>query len=230
MKILLFNLGPLRLGALNCVPKLEDFSDELESLLPQQELELANCYKNRLRKNEFLLGRYILHSLQADLPAILRAEKGNPSWPQGFVGSISHKDGHVVACLESNQDLFSVGIDLEETTRMPLEIAKQICLPEELRLLSEESTVDAKKELLSLIFSAKEALFKCCFPPSQIWFGFDEAVLSKFSRDEETFSIILLRDLPPFFVKGQIFNGLTRKINYGERQFLLASLWIYNHA
>lgn len=220
-------LGPLRVSFLDANSELLTYSNEdWSKLLPEAELKIAQQYKNLVRKTEFLTGRLMLRLLWPGIPPILKTERGVPSWPHDLIGSISHKDGHVVASLESTGRFFSLGIDLEEPTKMPLHVASVICRPEELQLLENEVALEEKKKILSLIFSAKEALFKCCYQRCGIWFNFHDAILSKIDHEQGKLTLNLIKNLSPTFYSGQRFEGQFKFLKHRERQFLLSGVWV----
>ncbi len=226
--ILTMTLGPLQVGFLECDSIVLAYTDEdWSKLLPESELKITHQYKNLLRKAEFLTGRLVIHHLRPGISAILKTDRGVPAWPKDFVGSISHKDGHVVASMESTHRFFSLGIDIEEPVKMPLHIANVICRPEELRLLESEAVLIDKKKMLSLIFSAKEALFKCCYQRCGVWFNFHDAILSQVDQEQGKFTLNLLKDLSPTFFMGQKFDGQFKFVIQGKRQFLLSGVWVF---
>src|SRR4051812_41020395 len=70
------------------------------------------------RRAEFLAGRYAaamaLEALGCPSPwEVGRREDRAPSWPAGFVGSITHGGGLVAAALARSDDCAGIGIDVE---------------------------------------------------------------------------------------------------------------------
>ena len=165
------------------------------------------------RKIDFITGRLCASQALAMLdprrkwPIVSFGTDRLPGWPEGVVGSITHTEGFSSACVALSTDYQSLGIDAEKV--MPVEQAEKI-----------EATIsfDQERELtqtkgfelakgLSLIFSAKESLFKCLYPLVKINFGFLDARLLTLDTDQKSFSIELMKDLGDQYEKGQILQG-----------------------
>lgn len=213
-------LGQVLVAALDAAD--ERYSEEFFELkLSAAEWELSTKYKHPLRRREFLGGRALLHALEPDLPPVLSSKSGIPIWNGPFTGSVSHKNGWVLACVSSTQKIRSVGIDLEESEKFPIDVARVICVPEELDAFEKEAS---PRDFLSLLFSCKESLYKCCHPICETWFGFQDAKLLSYDTGSAKFRIQLLKDLPRGFVAGQIFEGFFQWEIWNGRRFVITSL------
>ena len=221
MKLSTFALGSFRIAAPER-PFNQISQEYLESKLSRAEIANADQFKHPIRRHEFLIGRLLLHALEPKLGPVLRDASGMPNWPKDFLGSISHKGGCVAAALVSAQAYRGIGIDLEIPSEMPLNVIEHVCRGDEILLLKEPKM----QETLTLIFSAKESLFKCCYPTTQIWFGFHEAQFLANNEETRTFSIKLLKNLPPFFHSGQVFHGAYRHYEWGKHRFLLTGIGV----
>lgn len=117
------------------------------------------------RRAEFFSGRHCarlaLRQINcADAP-ILRGEKGNPLWPKGVLGSITHDSGQVVAAVMAADYHRGFGIDLIlDLERVESSLGYLIARPEELSLLGHFADVPA----LALAFSLKESVVKAISP------------------------------------------------------------------
>jgi enterobactin synthetase component D len=139
----------------------------------------------------------------------------SPAWPAGFVGSITHKAGFVSACAASADELAGVGIDSEAVIEgaVRAEIAAAVVRPGELaRLEMTGQLVEA--ELFTLLFSAKESVYKCLYPLVRESFGFHDVELSRVDAEQGTFGARLLRHfsvLPDQELEGrfQLHGGLV---------------------
>lgn len=148
------------------------------------------------RKDEFLLGRLCAskaHELCTgrELLSLPANKDRSPDWPTNVVGSISHNQSLVGAAVAHSSDLLGVGIDFEVMGRTKLELAKQIRSPGDINKhpkLSDE-------ELLTLIFSCKETLYKALYPSVKKFFGFEDAALRELDLENGTFKIDLLTEL-----------------------------------
>ena len=87
------------------------------ALFPEEEALLASAIEKRRR--EFATGRMCAHSALQQLGypagAILRGSRGEPLWPEGVVGSITHCDGYRAAAVARSQEIVTLGIDAEPT-------------------------------------------------------------------------------------------------------------------
>jgi enterobactin synthetase component D len=131
------------------------------------------------RKAEFLAGRHCAHQAIRQLapcdspPDIPITAAGLPSWPDGIVGSITHAGGFVSAAVALRKHAISIGIDCERlmTKKVALEIATLVATPAELAAAMAQTGLD-ENDALTLLFSAKEAVFKCLYPLSGLFFTF----------------------------------------------------------
>lgn len=119
------------------------------------------------RRVEFLAGRYCAHraldrllGTSIDTPVGV-GPRGAPVWPPGVVGSITHAHGFAAAAVALADDVAAIGIDSEGILSGPLarEIAPQIATATELEELEHDGHEPAT--LLTVVFSAKESVFKC---------------------------------------------------------------------
>lgn len=87
-----------------------------------------------------------------------------PVWPHGFVGSITHGGGLVGVAAAHCCEVLSVGIDIEPimSSEHADEVARVCATEDELQLFVGDGW--SFREAVTLLFSLKEALFKCLFP------------------------------------------------------------------
>ena len=96
-----------------------------------------------------------------------------PLWPEGLVGSITHTAGFCAAVAARRGVLRSVGIDTEIAGSVKTELWRGICTPAEIDWL--RSLPQSEQPLAAtLIFSAKEAFYKCQFGLTQQRLGFQD--------------------------------------------------------
>lgn len=219
MKAQIFTLGPLSVAYLDEASRL----GETEFVtIPEAELKLAGEISHPERRGEFLKGRWLLHTLNPKLGPILKNEHGMPLWPDGIKGSIAHKHGHVVVVTSLEKTFPDLGIDIELPRKVSPSIQSHVCHDKDLSFFT-CSQVPAN-EMLSLIFSAKESLFKYCYPRAQTWFGFQDARLVTCDWSEKSFSLQLLKALPAF-PSGSMFRGSFEWIESSRERFLVTGLW-----
>ncbi|MCK6873060.1 enterobactin synthase subunit EntD [Enterobacter roggenkampii] len=132
--------------------------------------ELANA--GRKRKAEHLAGRIAAAHALPDhtVPGI--GPSGEPLWPEGVSGSITHSGTQAMAVAVRYPDAL-VGIDCEAILpdREAREIQDGIINAQEAMCLTRSGSPFALA--LTLAFSAKESLFKALFPTARRYMGFD---------------------------------------------------------
>lgn len=180
--------------------KEEDLSSELKILKSKLQLAENVSSFHPKRQNEYLLGRICAAKAYAactglELLQLETAKSRAPIWPDDVVGSIAHDKNFVGAAVAKKSELIGIGIDFEELGRTKLELSSHIRSSED--LLSHPDLTD--EELLTLIFSAKESLFKALYPSVQNFFGFEAAALRSIDRANGLFQIDLLSELNPDF-------------------------------
>jgi enterobactin synthetase component D len=155
------------------------------------------------RQVEFLAGRSCARQAIAVLTGcsqvvIPQQSDRSPGWPAGIVGTITHTAGYAAALVAPATLYAGLGIDCEQVVlpdQLPLQ--RHICTPNELGDLQAGYSLWSPAELLTLVFSAKESLYKCLYPQVQTYFGFEAARVIALDLQERTFIIQLEKDLCP---------------------------------
>lgn len=155
------------------------------------------------RRDEFLTARACarraLEQLGLPAQAVPVGPRGEPRWPEGVVGSITHCRGFRAAALAWATSLLALGIDAEPNEPLPPGLLADIALEEErpwLRRLAREAPGVSWDRLL---FSAKESIYKAWYPLTGHWLGFEDAVV-EVDPEAGTFSGLLL-------VPGPVLDG-----------------------
>lgn len=148
--------------------------------------ELSNA--GRKRKAEHLAGRIAAaHALpEHTVPGI--GPSGEPLWPEGVSGSITHSGTQAMAVAVRYPDAL-VGIDCEAILpdREAREIQDGIINAQEAMCLTRSGYPFALA--LTLAFSAKESLFKAFFPQVKTFMGFEWARVTELT--EKTITLAL---------------------------------------
>lgn len=139
------------------------------------------CKALPLRRAEFLAGRAMadaalqaLGQLTTEIPI---GPDRAPVWPKGSVGSITHARGHC-ACFAKGDPGWQAGVDIEEiASGHALESILSMTANQRERALIARQTALPPDRLATLLFSAKETLFKGLYPVVRRFFGFDCAEL-----------------------------------------------------
>ena len=183
---------PHRVGV--AVRLTSSLESAIASLHPLEEQALGPRAVDRRRK-VFAVGRAAARDALADFGvlavAIPRAPGGEPLWPDGYVGSISHSHQVAIALVGRRCDYVGLGVDVEELARGPSpRAARLVCRPAEMDWVDVESGT----ERLARLFSAKEAVFKALYPIERVWLGFADAELS-WNADREQFEARVLKSV-----------------------------------
>lgn len=176
----------------------ESFTDPPEAaLLPEEEQLVARAVDKRRREvtTTRSCARRALAELDLPPAPIPRGERGEPVWPDGVVGSMTHCDGYRAAAVGRTQDVHTVGIDAEPHHALPDGVLEVVALPAEIDHLKQLSTVDSSVHWDRILFSCKESVYKAWFPLAHDWLGFEDAELS-FDPQRRSFHARLRKEGP----------------------------------
>ncbi|WP_394846899.1 4'-phosphopantetheinyl transferase superfamily protein [Pendulispora brunnea] len=139
--------------------------------------------------------------------AIAVGSDREPVWPEGIVGAITHTNELASAAVARASDTRGIGLDVEVV--MSEENAAswmaKIAAPHEVAELARAMNW-SPATALTVIFSAKETLYKCLYPQVRRYFGFRAAAIE--SADASGYlSVRLLETLTPELVSGCSFEG-----------------------
>jgi len=142
--------------------------------LPEEEPLIARSVVKR--RNEFVTVRHCarvaMQQLGVPPSPILKGDRGEPRWPVGVVGSLTHCEGYRAAVVGRSAAVRSVGIDAEPHGVLPKGVLDAISLPVE---RTEISALPGELHWDRILFCAKEATYKVWFPLTQRWLGFEDA-------------------------------------------------------
>ena len=176
----------------------DTFTDPPEAaLLPAEEPLVARAVDKRRREvtTTRTCARWALAELGIEPTAIPRGERGEPAWPDGIVGSMTHCTGYRAAVVARAQDAATIGIDAEPHDALPHGVLDAVALPEETEHLKHLSTVDSSVHWDRILFSSKESVYKAWFPLAREWLGFEDAQLT-FDPHQRTFRAQLRKTGP----------------------------------
>lgn len=146
------------------------------------------------RRVEFLAGRYCARAaLRVVAPELAElvvstGESREPLWPAGIAGAISHTGGYAAVAVARAAEARGVGLDIERWVKptAPETIGSHIARDGELDALVAQTAWTAP-EALTLVFSAKESVYKCLYPEVQRFFGFHDATIERVDVARGTF-------------------------------------------
>ncbi|MFI5527827.1 4'-phosphopantetheinyl transferase [Kitasatospora sp. NPDC051853] len=146
-------------------------------LLPEEAALTGRMAPGRLR--EFTAVRACARRALAGLgepPApILPGPRGEPRWPAGLVGSMTHCAGYRAAVVARRTDLPTLGIDAEPRAPLGPGLLDAVSLPAERTRLATLHRRAPELPWDRLLFSVKESVFKAWYPLTHRPLGFEEA-------------------------------------------------------
>jgi 4'-phosphopantetheinyl transferase EntD len=145
-------------------------------LLPEEEALVLRVTAKRRR--EFAAGRRCAHraleELGIPLAPVLRDPGGAPRWPAEVAGSITHAGGYCAAAVGRRSDVGALGIDAELRRPLGAGAVEIVCTPDERsRLASAGGDVPWE----TVVFSAKESVYKALAPATGRPIGFHDVAL-----------------------------------------------------
>lgn len=177
------------------VATAETRHDLLDAELLGAEREIVGRAVEK-RRREFVTGRGLardaLGQLGVTAGAIGSGSQGEPLWPAGVVGSITHCAGFRACAVARSTHALGIGIDAEPDLPLPAGVVGDVVHGRERDLLGCDLGADPGR----LLFSAKEAVYKAWFPLTGRWLGFDDAEVSV-DAGAGTFHAVLRVDATP---------------------------------
>lgn len=197
-------------GFIDALAAAEMYSDPKElAPLPEEESLIARSVAKR--RSEFVTVRYCARQALVDLGMepvpILKGEKGEPRWPDGVVGSLTHCEGFRGAAVGRSEEVRSLGIDAEPHGVLPDGVLDAISLAAERDQLQ---VLPAGVHWDRMLFCAKEATYKAWFPLTRRWLGFEDAHITfdvDASGQSGTFTSAILID--PAALSGPPLTALS---------------------
>jgi 4'-phosphopantetheinyl transferase EntD len=159
----------------------EAFADPpTAELFPAEQPRVARAVAKR--RLEYSTGRWCARTALAGLGVatvpIPPGERGEPQWPDGVVGSITHCDGYRAAAVARDSDLHSIGIDAEPHNRLPDGVLDLVTGPAERDRLESLARTTPGQHWDRLLFCAKESVYKAWYPLTRRWLHFTDADLT----------------------------------------------------
>lgn len=190
-----------------------------ESALPHEQfpdLLLPTSLETAVnkRKNEFLAGRWCSRAALrrcapelAHCPIDIGPHRA-PLWPVGIVGAITHTDGFASVAVARTTEARGIGIDAEVVINnvVAMRIAHYIATEDELSAAMSAGGIGPGLAL-TIVFSAKETLFKALYPHVGRYFDFSAARLERIDPGDGCFQVRLLSDLTSEWTAGSVFDG-----------------------
>ena len=165
----------------------------VDQLTPVEKAQIGDVCEKRYA--EFAAGRSQARQLIAALTGVAETlpvgEYRQPLWPQSVIGSISHSDDYCAVAVSRRSVVTGLGVDVEPYEDLDADVADIVLTDSELattrtrdamastmgNTLVDEALID--KTLVGgkahkLIFSIKEAIYKCCYPQVRAFIDFKQ--------------------------------------------------------
>lgn len=145
----------------------------MDSLYTSELAAVARAVDSRRR--EFSTARWLARQAlqrlgQAPSP-IPSGPSREPLWPVGIVGSVTHCSAICAVILGATRDYTGIGLDLEVTDAKLEDLVDIIVSPA-------DSVRERNPHDLRLVFSAKEAVYKCVFPLFHEFLDFQDIAIT----------------------------------------------------
>jgi 4'-phosphopantetheinyl transferase EntD len=198
-------------------------ADPTAELLPEEYGLVAKAVDKRKLEvtNVRTAARRALARIGIPPVPLLRGAKGQPLWPAGVVGSMTHTAGYCAAAVADIGKIRSVGIDAEVHDTLPDGVLGAIALAEEkaqLDRLGDTGAIHWDR----LLFSAKESVYKAWFPLTGRWLGFEDARIT-IDPASSGFTVELLVDGET--TEGPALRGFTGRYLV-ENGFVLTAITV----
>ncbi|MDQ3157291.1 MAG: 4'-phosphopantetheinyl transferase superfamily protein [Actinomycetota bacterium] len=146
------------------------------ALLPKEAATVVEVSDRR--RADFTAGRHCVRQALRDLGLgavpVLTGPDGEPIWPAGVVGSISHCADYAVAAVARRSTARAIGVDAEPAEALPDGVLESITsVPERARVSALQES-DGSVHWDRAIFSIKESCYKTWYPIERRWLGFDD--------------------------------------------------------
>ncbi|MEU4302450.1 4'-phosphopantetheinyl transferase family protein [Kitasatospora aureofaciens] len=160
----------------------EEFGDPEPGVLlfPEEERALGQAVlKRRLEFTTVrLCARRAMAGLGLEPMPVVPGPRGEPRWPHGVVGSITHCADYRCAVLARASSYVALGIDAEPNGPLPEGVLEAVSLREERRLLRALPAADPPVHWDRLLFSAKESVYKTWYPLTRRRLDFTDATIT----------------------------------------------------
>ena len=181
--------------------------------LQEQDFKLKDITTpkgSQKRQAEFLAARHCAQYATQRISGVFEApatgKVGEPIWPNGIVGSITHSHSWAAALTGDAQSWRGLGIDRENllNSERAQRLAKTILTHQELKHLH-TLPINQQAWLITLSFSLKESAFKALYPLTQQFFYWQDIMLTHYQEGFAELS--LLRNLNSDWKKHSTVQG-----------------------
>lgn len=144
-------------------------------LEPEEAAIVSHAVPKRV--GEFAAGRLCARRALARFGvtsfAVRAASDRQPLWPAGLVGSITHTQGFYAAVIGEQARFVGLGLDTENADAVSPNLWPSICIASELAWI-DSLPAEERTRAATLVFAAKEAVYKCQYPATAEWLSFPD--------------------------------------------------------
>ncbi|HEX4814125.1 MAG TPA: 4'-phosphopantetheinyl transferase superfamily protein [Nonomuraea sp.] len=162
----------------DAVVAVHTFTDPPGVVLFPEEADLVRHAAEK-RRREFTTARHCVHRAMELLgvPAVpvLSGAHGEPAWPPGVAGSITHCAGYRAAAVGAAPA--AIGIDAEPDGPLPPGVLDAVSVPQERQMLRRLAAEHPGTNWDRMLFSAKESVYKAWYPLARRWLDFQDAAI-----------------------------------------------------
>ncbi len=168
------------------------------ALAPEEAEHIKSAVAKRV--GEFSAGRLCAKHALAELGVhhfpVRVAPDRQPVWPDSIAGSITHTAGLCLAVAAPRTRVAAIGVDSEMVGQVSPDIWGTICVATETHWLY-SLPESQRAAAVTLIFSAKEAFYKCQYPLVGEWLDFEDLRIEalNWGSGPEGFTVIATRPL-----------------------------------
>lgn len=146
------------------------------------------------RAHEFAAGRLCARRAAArfgivDVPIVVGDDR-RPQWPERLTGSITHTDGFSAAAVGERRRFRAIGIDVERLGGVSRDLWSHVLVPAEAEWIA-SLPAPLQTSVATLIFSAKEAFYKCQYEVTQQWLEFKDVTVDFHGRTLDRNSFVV---------------------------------------
>lgn len=163
------------------------------------------------RQAEFFFGRlaakFAMSVIGVDKSDVPIGSSGEPIWPLGYVGSITHTAGLAAAVIACKKSAISgIGIDIERVVKgRDLDALHALVIDgQERSCLQTASAIFSDDILATLAFSAKESVYKGAFASVGRFFDFAAARIAEPPDVAGRLSLVITENLGTLFTHGRL--------------------------
>jgi len=190
-----------------------DIADFQDSLGPREREAARSMVQKRI--DEFSSGRHcarlaaarleLTSSQQIGVGDIAIGASREPLWPEGVTGSITHDEARAIVALSVDPACMGIGIDLQSLAKpqsmsglssvigTKTEIGAAVDQLKRSTAYADVVQSEGLDTASAVLFSIKEAVFKCYYPISGIWIDFLDVTIELACHEVDGFSCHAMR-------------------------------------